>query len=210
MKGLILKDLYITKNNSKFFLLFLSLFGAISIVQGENLSFLPFCVIICAACVTSSLSYDEMAKWDYTVLCMPITRRQVVKSKYLLLLIFTAFGVGFGLIVGGCSILLHSAPDFQALLLLLCISAAIALFYGAFILPVLFRFGPEKSRIVTMLFALALALCIGIAANFFDLQSMAPSSGLLYALSYLAPAAALLLLGLSYRISAHIYQKKQL
>ena len=107
------------KTTPNFFSFFLSLFGAISIVQGENLSFLPFCVIICAACVTSSLSYDEMAKWDYTVLCMPITRRQVVKSKYLLLLIFTAFGVGFGLIVGGCSILLHSAPDFQALLLLL-------------------------------------------------------------------------------------------
>lgn len=207
MKGLILKDLYITKNNSRFYLLFLGLFGIVSLTQGDGgMSFLPFCVILCSVLVVSSLSYDELSKWDRLALCMPITRRQVVASKYLLHLIFTAVGVLLGLGIGVLSLLIHDGGDYMALLTLVATSAAIALTYGALVLPLIFRYGPEKGRILLILLALVPAALVGTGAS---IGNGAPSAELISRLVYFAPAAALALFGISYPISVKIYEKKQ-
>lgn len=206
MKGLILKDLYITKNNSRFYLLILGLFGIVSLAQGDGgMSFLPFCVILFSVLVISSLSYDELAKWDRLALCMPITRRQVVASKYVLHLIFTAVGVLLGLLIGVLSLLIHDDGDYRALLTLVATSAAIALVYGALVLPLIFRYGPEKGRIMIILLALVPAALVGTGISI----GGSPSEELIARLVYFAPAAALILFGISYPISVKIYEKKQ-
>lgn len=206
MKGLILKDLYITKNNSRFYLLILGLFGIVSLAQGDGgMSFLPFCVILFSVLVISSLSYDELAKWDRLALCMPITRRQVVASKYVLHLIFTAVGVLLGLLIGVLSLLIHDGGDYRALLTLVATSAAIALVYGALVLPLIFRYGPEKGRIMIILLALVPAALVGTGISI----GGSPSEELIARLVYFAPAAALILFGISYPISVKIYEKKQ-
>ncbi len=210
MKGLILKDLYLTKNNSKFFLLFLAVFGVLSITQGDGgMSFLPFCIILCSILVISSLSYDELAKWDRMALCMPVTRRQIVLSKYLLHLIFTGLGVGLGLLIGIGSNLIHNTADYASLLTMISFSATIALAYGAIMLPLVFRFGPEKGRIIILLLAIVPAALIGASSNLSGSGGIHLSSEQIKILGYAFPAAALALYGLSYLISARIYQKKQ-
>ena len=211
MKGLILKDLYITKNNSKFFLLFLALFGVVSVTQGDGgLSFLPFCIVMCSILVISSLSYDELAKWDRMALCMPITRRQIVTSKYLLHLIFTVLGVGLGLLIGICSLLIHNASEYTSLFTLVAVSAAIALAYGALTLPLIFRFGPEKGRIIILLLALVPAALAGASAGIGGFEGIHLSTEQVQMLAYLSPAATLVLYAISYLISIRIYEKKQL
>ena len=149
------------------------------------MSFLPFCVILFSVLVISSLSYDELAKWDRLALCMPITRRQVVASKYVLHLIFTAVGVLLGLLIGVLSLLIHDGGDYRALLTLVATSAAIALVYGALVLPLIFRYGPEKGRITIILLALVPAALVGTGISI----GGSPSEELIARLVYFAPGS---------------------
>ena len=72
MKGLIAKDFLNLKRYSFTLILILLLYGAIFLPM-ENGGFAAVATVLCTMMVITTLSYDEMAKWDKYVLTMPIT-----------------------------------------------------------------------------------------------------------------------------------------
>jgi hypothetical protein len=131
MKGLILKDLMNLKKQMRIYAVFM-LFYAFFALYGKNASFMVGIIIIfCVMLPVAAFSYDERVKWDRYALSMPVSRLDIVLSKYLLTLMFvlaglvlvtvwnTATGSGFG----------------QSLAAALGVSA-VGILYAAVILPI--------------------------------------------------------------------------
>jgi ABC-type transport system involved in multi-copper enzyme maturation permease subunit len=92
MKGLLLKDLVNLKQQTKIYFIIIAVWLAIALTSKDG-SFLGgmICVLSVMLPITT-LSYDEKAKWDKYVLSMPIMRKQVVISKYILALALSFIG----------------------------------------------------------------------------------------------------------------------
>ena len=97
----------------------------------------------------NALAYDENCKWDAYALTMPVTRRDLALSKYLLALV----GAGaMALLSAVCALMMGATPDevFSTIGLLL----AAGLCMISIMLPLLFRFGVQKGRMVMIVVVL--------------------------------------------------------
>lgn len=152
MKALLLKDGFTLLRQLRFFLL---LFVIFAVLPGFNSS--AFAIVYVAFLPLSAMAYDERAKWDQLAAMMPYTPHQLVLSKYVLGYICVALVVLLSIIAQ----LIITAATGAALEMadlygtLLCISLALML--QAIHLPLLFKFGVEKSRIVFFILAFLLA-----------------------------------------------------
>lgn len=150
MKGLLLKDFYITRS-------ILAILAVVFIVIGASLSYLvnPWVLTVLATVmlgmnVTSTINMDKSSGWLKTVITTPVNRKTFINSKYLMYLLLSViglvFGVSFGLIA--CLILGEST---EMIGLFICISLTMALLSGSVILPCYFIFDESKSVIGTIL-----------------------------------------------------------
>ena len=64
MKGLILKDLYMTRKYFRSYLLILAVFLAVSLVQADNLFFCFYPFLICAMIPVNLLQTAEREHWE--------------------------------------------------------------------------------------------------------------------------------------------------
>jgi len=202
MKGLILKDFMNLKRQYKVLLL-MSVFFIVMSLTGDNSAMFSGVISILLVMLTiTTTSYDEQSKWDRYALTMPVSRSDLVIGKYImgLILSIAAFivNVVFQIVTGSGTIqyvLTVSAALFGAGLFLLCI-----------ILPIMFRFGVEKGRLLMMLIlfipsgAIALLSKIGITI---------PDGAFIDQLPYYCVLLLLLVAAASVRISLMIYKKKE-
>lgn len=210
MKGLLYKDFYCLKQNMKYIFAILLLYGFIFIPQGNN-GIMGAVVIIFPMLVITTLSYDYAGKWDRFALTMPITRKMLVRSKYILFLLMLLFGMLVGAVFSAAGMLFHQ--NFNAIETGLELGAVslTALWFGTVLLPLIYRFGVERARLFLVLL---FALCGGSIMAFISLsknislpspttQQLMPFMGVFLIISIAAYAV-------SYLISVKIYQKKEL
>ena len=94
MKGLLIKDLKLMKNQKNFFLVILVVIAFLA-AGSDDLSFpMGFTAFIGTLFTLSSISYDEFDNGNAFLFSLPITRKQYVLEKY-----------GFGLLLGIGSLL---------------------------------------------------------------------------------------------------------
>lgn len=210
MKGLLYKDFYCLKQNLKYIFVVLLLYGFIFIPQG-NSGILGAIVIIFPMLVITTLSYDHAGKWNRFALTMPITRKMLVRSKYILFLIMLLFGMLVGVIFSLTSMLFHRNFDVIETGLEMGAVAATALWSGTLLLPLIYRFGVERARLfLLLLFALfggGIMASVSIAKNSsfptFTPQQLTLFTGIFLIVSIVCYA-------ISYCISVKIYQRKEL
>lgn len=84
MKGLILKDIYNLKKQYKVLLLLFVFYTGFSLFTGDA-GFLTGVLSLMMVMLTiTTLAYDERSKWEKYALTMPVSRTDLVLSKYLL------------------------------------------------------------------------------------------------------------------------------
>jgi ABC-type transport system involved in multi-copper enzyme maturation permease subunit len=194
----------------KTMLLMLIFFGVISAgLDNPAIFFESFIILMSTMLAITSFSYDTAAKWDRYALSLPITRKEVVASKYLLSIFLCLIGTAFSFPIS--ALLLRIRPvegmgfreHLYATGALLC---AAALFISI-LLPLTFRFGVEKGRIFLF------AICAAPGAMLVALSKLGvptPSESTLLGLAKLLPAAVILLYLFSYFLSVRIYAKKEI
>ncbi len=201
MKGLLLKDLINLKSTLRLFLAFLAVFVVLILSTGDLGGYSLSIVVLSAMLPFTTVALDERAKWDRTALTAPIRRSTLVASKYilglLLLLIALCAGLGLGLLGGETLDVLFSQ------LFLLGISGVLIL---SIMLPLMFRFGAEKGRIVLML-VMAAVFAASFALSTPDIAFPGREELMDYALILFASAIAVLVL--SAMLSISIYHKKE-
>lgn len=149
MKALIQKDIYLMLTQFRALFLVMVIFSAI---PGGLL--MPFTFLYAMMLTSVSLvSADEQSQWDSLALMLPYSRGQLVTVKY----IMGWLGIIAALVLSLASQALYAVAGISELdsrlPAVLCLYAAIALAMQAVMLPVNFRFGYAKGRIVTILFA---------------------------------------------------------
>lgn len=211
MKGLLLKDYINFKSYFKIYIIAIILFAIISILNNSISLLSGITVFITIMLITTSFTFDTSSKWNTFILTTPITRKDIVKGKYILTLIVGLIASFFTLTL---TILINLTP-FMAnatTILEICIIAAvtycITLIMMGILLPFIFKFGPEKARIILFAgFALILLLIYLLMPMIQTIPS--DQNSLLYISLGLLLATILIYIG-SYFITLKIFNNKEL
>ena len=208
MKGLLLKDLYMTVKYFRNYLLILCIFLAVSLVQADNLffSFYPF--LLCAMIPVNLLAYDERSHWDTYSLTLPVTREKIVSAKYLLSLMIQGIVFVLTALVQGVRFAMTDPFNFESYLVLLSLIAMVSLVSSSITLPFMFKLGVEKGR--TAYYVMIFAICggAGVAGFAFNEQMQTTISfGTVLALGVVLAAA---LYALSWYLAIVFYRKREL
>ena len=213
MKGLILKDFLNLKKYIRTLFGIIALYAVIFIPQG-NANFLEgMVVILCAMAVVTSIGYDDLAKWDKYALTMPITRKDVVMSKYIFTIIFIIIGSILSLLISIVASTILNNLDIELLLEIDAISIALGILFTGILIPLIYKFGIERSRIIIIgIFAIPTIVSFaGVSIlNYFGVPkpSEAFIERIVIILPYIIPEIAILILVISYFITLNIYNKK--
>lgn len=168
MKSLILKDLYNIGHNAKSMLFILAVFAVAFIPTSGVGAYIFTCSILCSMMSVTTFSFDDNSKWTRYAMIMPISKRDLVIGKFIVLAIFCAIGSVFGLAVGSVGggiagkITFNSAAIVELLFLTLA-AAVISLIFGSMSIPLVFKFGAEKGRVLLLVsFLIPAAICFGV------------------------------------------------
>ncbi len=104
----------------------------------------------------NSISSDETNHWDKYAVMLPFQPRQIVRSKYLLAFIMTLIAVVMSLLLQGVHATYQNDPVARkgaaaAIAAMVIVMTAVNLIA----IPLAYRFGPEKGRIMMMLLMFA-------------------------------------------------------
>ena len=144
MKAMILKDLLCLKHQAKSVLLVLLVWLVISVATSNAQFFSALGILYIVMLPMTTLSYDERASWDRRALTMPVTRAQVVLSRYVTALLAGLFICAVGAAVIG----VMDGPEHMPLSLGFYLLGVFMLSLG---MPLMLWLGVEKARILVAL-----------------------------------------------------------
>lgn len=153
MMGLVYKDIMVMKKQLLIYLGFYVFYGLLVSAGAFDLSILGGLTVMFGTLVTvSSMAYDEQAKWDKFAAATPVGRKGVVGGKYLLPLVVIPVSA---LVTAAVEAILclsgKSQEDLTEALVVTVICSAVGVLLNALLLPLLFKFGTEKARVLFML-----------------------------------------------------------
>lgn len=164
IKGLLLKDVYELWAQSKVLLILIAVYLLVPALTGGNAMLGSVALLLLAMLPASALGYDERCKWERYARAMPVRRRDLILSKFLL-----------GVIAVACGAAVQALAAFftghTELLAMLPVTALTALVYLAVSLPLLFKFGLEKGRIFFLLLTAAFVVFGGVLLGWLGLSA---------------------------------------
>ncbi len=210
MKGLLLKDFCILKKQMKLMVVFV-IFYAIWAVAAKMPTMMGTMVILLSIMMPiSSMSYDEAGQWYRYAFSLPIPRRTLVLSKYVLGFLVSLGGLVVSAI--GNIIILALTNGENALESWLTIIGFLELgvIFLSIIIPILFKYGVEKGRLLIVVIAVIPSLLVALLGSTLKTSgTLMPSAELLQAILYSSPLFTLAIFLISFRISVGICRKKE-
>ena len=158
----------------------------------------------------SSMSYDEAGQWYRYAFSLPIPRRTLVLSKYVLGFLVSLGGLVVSAI--GNIIILALTNGENALESWLAIIGFLELgvIFLSIIIPILFKYGVEKGRLFIVVIAVIPSLLVALLGSTLKTSgTLMPSAELLQAILYSSPLFTLAIFLISFRISVGICRKKE-
>lgn len=200
MKGLLLKDYYMTVKYCRMLILLVLIFAAVSAVN-DSIFLTSYPFIIAGVLPVSLYTYDEKSGWCSYADAMPYSRAQQVSAKYISALVLICLVML--ICTAGKALTGHSFIQDFSLLVVLC---GVGLLSAGCLLPFVLKFGSEKGR--WAYYAVIIIACV-VAATVFDTGSALGSMLIVNAAAYIL-AGCVLLFGLSWLLSINIYEKREL
>ena len=148
MKGLLVKDIYMLLQQKNFLMMILLLSVLLNFSM-DNTFAVGYLTFVGSFFIISSISYDEYENGFSFLFTLPIRRDTYVRSKYifaiLACLLFWLMGC---LITLAYCLVKNQFGRMQGGMMEACIYLPLILIFLAVMLPILFKFGSEKGRIV--------------------------------------------------------------
>lgn len=208
MKGVLLKDLYIAKSGIVIALvcLFVLAFGFSFLLDVSSV--LMLAPAISTIAVYNSITSDASSKWNKNVITMPVSRDQIIGTKYILYILLSAAGIIVVLAALGILSMLGAAVTVYALLFNTSIGVSAALLAGGISLPCVYFFDPEKSQIVFLISFIASSWIITALVLLINLFMPVKDNTLLA--FYIVLAISFAWFVVSYKIAAVLYRKRDI
>ena len=192
MRALLMKDCFVLWKQLRLYVVLMLIFTVFNGAFGN-----VFIVIWAAMLPYTAMAYDERSKWDQLAAMMPYSNRDLVLSRYILGWIAGAGACLLSLLLQeGFTLILHQDvyPDTLIASFFVCLSTL------AITLPLIFRFGVERGRLI--MFLIIFLVCGSAGA----LSGIADSlSGTLPAPVWLIVPLSLVLTALSIPLSLRWY-----
>ncbi len=213
MKGIILKDLYenfyIKKNLASY--IFGALFiGLAMIFVNTNYTFILYTlflsIIFGSAPLEASYEQDEKANFGKLQITFPLTKAEIVLSKYLLSLICTGISLLISLIYALANVYFWRLVTLREALTVWGLSICGSLVFTSVVYVCYFLLGKKIGTFIYVAAAIILAGLYGSSTVLFGIESYT-SMDTAVLLWFLLPASAVIFV-LSCLLSIQIYKKK--
>lgn len=146
---------------------------------------------------------------------MPVSKKDVVAGKFIVLIIFCVMGAVFGLLasfIGGflTKKLAFSSVSVLELLVLTLSALMISIILGGITIPLIFQFGAERGRILLLAsFLIPSGICFGVYL-FLSLLGIEMTDQLVFLFLCCSPIFVIAWSYGMYRISYRIFSKQDL
>ena len=222
MKGLIIKDL-LNLSSYKTTLFLILIFCCMGMIGTDAVNFAPtFITVMIGMIVLSTFNYDEASHAEKYIVALPLTRKEIVMSKYILAIVGNILGgiIGIILTIIIVNVMNVIKPDdlirldYQGLLVTVISGILGVALIQAIQIPSVYRFGAEKGRIQMFLLIFLLVLMIAgvgflITKVGFDIDINEINHFMnRFGIPILLLVSAVLYY-ISYQISYKIYKKKE-
>ena len=210
MKGLLLKDFCILKKQMKLMVVFV-IFYAIWAVAAKMPTMMGTMVILLSIMMPiSSMSYDEAGQWYRYAFSLPIPRRTLVLSKYVLGFLVSLGGLVVSAIGNIIVLSLTNWENAWESWLTIIGFLELGVIFLSIIIPILFKYGVEKGRLFIVVIAVIPSLLVALLGSTLKTSgTLMPSAELLQAILYSSPLFTLATFLISFRISVGICRKKE-
>lgn len=214
MKGLIKKDLLLLKSQLKSYLVIVLVFAIVSFMSNDN-TFITLLPILGVMLIISTLSFDNYYKWDAFALTLPLSRKDNVKSKYILAILITLTFIVFSTCI---LIAFNTIKGFPInafnIITLMCGSLLGASIATSISLPLMYKFGSENGRMIMIIMVFAIGGCIAGIIELLDthFNQAFINNALTFISTNILPIMILvmiILLLLSYFLTLKIYMRKE-
>ena len=203
MKGLLIKDFKLMKNQKNFFFIMIFIAAAMLFAEFESTFVVSYFTMIASMFVLSTISYDEYDNGYAFLFSMPFSRTSYVKEKYV-----------FSILVGGGAWLLSVV--LSGILITIRNPQISVLLFAAVMIPVQLKFGGERGRVALLLtVGVAVLGSMGVIKLLeilqVDLDAVLASMNTLNMMQIGGAAGifSIVLLAISYRISCRVMKNKE-
>lgn len=203
MNGFLKRDFYLISASIRIYLLFIVAFGILVVFTDMSSGFVMLYVAIFAmSSMTGLFNYDEFNHWTAYAATVPNGRRDMVKARYVLLLLVTAGVTVIQLLVGTLAREVGSLGS-------AALYSGMILIYAAISMPVGYYFGGTRARMVTVVLVAFIAGAAAIFGTFLNISTSFEKVSLPPEFLFL-PILGLGLVAVSYRVSLGVMAKKEL
>ncbi len=216
MKGLILKDLLILKNQMRNVLIIILGFIILSIFT-ENYFYISFIIpFYIVMQVISAFSYDDLNNSNTYIVALPYTRKTIVKARYVLGLISIIEAFIASLFLSLIIPIFNPNMDFITTFISTTAAIIAVILIISLIIPFFYKFGVQKGRIILFISIMGISLLIGVILSLFENTNLkiAKLFSSLENINYIiliiiAIIIILLILYISYLFSYKIFKNKE-
>lgn len=206
MKGLLKKDFYQIWGYYKMYFA-MTIIMELAAIWARNMFFVVYPIVMLCMLPTNLQTLDENGKWDVYCGTLPCTRAQVVTGKYLIGLIVTLPVVVLAVTCQSVGMKMNGMFIWGEVRGLLVSCLGVSLTMPMVSLPLIFKFGAVKSRVVTYVgiaFVVGAVTVLGLMLESDQMPALAPGASILG----VALLAGLYLL--SWYLSIRFYEKRNL
>ena len=216
MTGLILKDFLILRKTLRSYLFMLVVYVGIAFTGVWSADIVGVLLVVMVVMLPMNVfAYDKQAKWDTYGLALPVGRTKTVAARYLCVLLLCLLSVGLTAILG---VMLYAAGRVEEpveFLVSCSVMGLMSVLVNAIMLPFLYKFGPERARM--MFFGIMGGIVLLVVAALFPLGGLEwlkslelaePTPAQAAAIPAVAAVAGLALLAVSFLLSRHFYGAK--
>ncbi|MEW9095737.1 MAG: ABC-2 transporter permease [Clostridiaceae bacterium] len=214
MFNLIVKDILVQKRSLIAILVYLLIcvYSFKSMPSGTMLGLVTVTIVFFY--ITGSYSYDERNKSHIVLNSLPITRKELIISKYISVIIYNIIALSIMTLFMFSSKILNLPLTIHFFTLNDIVNVFItSLLLASFVFPVYSKFGYTKSRVVTFITYFTFFTIVNVLSNISDKKTINIFSSFLQALSnntYILLIIALVIYILSMYFCIKIYVNKEL
>ena len=217
MKGLIIKDFLLLKNQKRFFLI-LIIIGVFMIFTGVDVTFISaYITFLVANVALSTISYDDYENSAPYLFSLPVTRKGYVNEKYVFTILCAVGSWLASMLLTWIYLLVRNQQAEKGVWISGGTCLLIAIIFISICLPLWLKLGAEKARLAVLVIAVAGAMITVLISKVMDAKTVIPAvesileflEGNLLLTSLGCVVFVMLILAVSYAISLGIVRKKE-
>ena len=216
MTGLILKDFLILRKTLRSYLFIMIVYAAIAFSGVWTADIVGVLMVVVLMMLPMNIfAYDKQCQWDTYGLALPVGRTRTVAARYLCVLLLCVCSVALTAVLGAALYAAGRVEEPVEFMVTCSVMGLMSVLVNAIMLPFLYKFGPERARM--MFFGIMGGVVLLIVAFLFPLGGLTwlksleltePTFGQATIVPAAAALAGLVLLAVSFLLSRHFYGTK--